>query len=190
MRFLKIIAVLLLLGGGVALAVYGARHTERAIRSLTIEVLRSLPRAYLVMMTQREIAVATTDHGGIIFGPRIGHASANRQTHVGLDMEAVTPGDIEVLGSKVSIRIPSPTVLGSAIDYGTVNIFTKRSGFQLLRDLAAGRSIERELLDLLSATPPELTGEDLRAQRQSFVDRLNHKAGEMFKAKGLSVTFK
>ena len=190
MRILKILALILVLGGLIALAVYVARHTQRAVRTLAIEVLRSIPRAFLVLEVQREIAVATMDDGNFVFGPRVGHATASRKTYLGVDMEKVGPGDIEVNGRQVQVRLPDPSALDSSLDYGSVRLFAKRSGFMLLRDLASGRSIERELLDLLSTTTPEYTTEDLRAQRQSFVDRLNRGAGELFKAKRLSVTFK
>lgn len=189
MRILKILCFLFLLGGLVALAVYVARHTERAIRSLTIEVLRTLPRAFLVLEAQREIAVATTDNGNFVFGPRVGHATASRKTYLGVDMEKVGPDDVEVNGRQVQVRLPDPSTLDSSLDYGSVRLFTKRSGFMLLRDLASGKSIERELLDLLSKTPPEFTGDDLRAQRLNFVDRLNRQAGGLFESKGLTIRF-
>ena len=189
MRIIKILCFVLLLGGIALLAVYVVRHAERAVQSLTLEVLRSIPKAFMVLETQREVAVASTDNGSFLLGPRIGHAVANRRTHLGLDLEKVAPDDIEVVGNRVSVQLPAPAILGTSLDYDSVRIFSKRSGFQLLCDLASGRSIERELLDLLSKTIPEYTGEDLRAQRQSFVDRLNHGAGEMFKAKGLSIEF-
>ena len=165
-------------------------HTEQAVRKLTVEILRSIPRAFLVLETQREVAVASVDGGSLLLGPRLGQATASRRTHFGLDMENVGAGEIEVSGRRVTVRIPAPAVLDSALDYATVRMFTKRSGFQLLRDLASGKSLERELLELLGKTTPEFTGEDLRFQRQSFVDRLNHGAGEMFKAKGLTVEFR
>ena len=190
MRILRILCFLLLLGGLVALAVYVARHTERAVRTLAIEVLRSIPRVFLVLETQREIAVATTDNGNFVFGPRVGHATASRKTYLGVDMEKVAPADIEVVGNRVSVQLPAPAILDSALDYGSVRLFTKRSGFMLLRDLASGRSIEIELLDLLSKTTPELTGEDLKAQRLSFVDRLNRQASDLFRAKGLAIEFR
>ena len=190
MRFIKILCFVLLLGGISVLAIYIARHTERAVRSLTLEVLRSIPQAFLVLQTQREIAVATLDSGNILLGPRVGHAVANRRTYLGLDLEKVAPEDIEVVGNQVSVQLPTPAILDSSLDYGSVRLFTKRSGFMLLRDLASGRSIEIELLDLLSKTTPELTGENLKAQRLNFVDRLNRQAGDLFRAKGLSVEFR
>ena len=190
MRIFKIIVVLLLLGGGVALALYVASHTERAVRSLTIEVLRSLPRAFLVLQSQREVAVASTDNGNFLLGPRLGHATASRKTYFGVDMERVTPEDIEVDGSRVSVQLPTPTILDSALDYASVRMLTNRSGFMFLRDLATGKSIEQELLSLLSMTTPEYTDEDLKAQRLNFVDRLNRQARDLFRTKGLSVTFR
>ena len=190
MRILKVLGLVLAMGGGVVLAIYVARHTERVVQSLTLEILRSIPKVFLVLETQRETAVATSDTGNWVLGPRIGHATGCRRTHIGLDLEKVGPDDIEVVGSRVSVRLPVPTILDSSLDYQSVNLFTKRSGFMLVRDLAAGRSIERELLDLLSKTTPELTGEDIKAQRQSFVDRLNHQASELFKAKNLDFEFR
>lgn len=183
-----ILAVVLIAGCGV-LAYTLTQRAEHAVRRLTIEVLRSIPAAFLVLETQREVAVASLDGGSLLLGPRLGQATASRRTHVGLDLETVGPADIEVSGRRVAVRIPSPAVLDSAIDYSTVRMFTKRSGFQLLKDLASGRSIERELLELLGSKAPEFTGEDLRVQRQSFIDRLNRQAGDLFRAKGLSVEF-
>ena len=190
MKLLKIAFVILTIAGCVALAYYLTVRTEQAVRKLTVEVLRSIPRVYLALETQHEVAVASTDSGNILLGPRLGHAVANRRTHLGLDLEKVTPEDIQVEGRHVVVQLPDPSTLDSSLDYGSVRMFAKRSGFMLLRDLASGRSIERELLEMLSKMTPELTGEDLRAQRQSFVDRLNRGAGELFKAKRLSVTFK
>ena len=189
MRILKILCFLLLLGGLVALAVYVARHTDRAVRTLAIEVLRSIPRAFLVLEVQREIAVATMDDGNFVFGPRVGHATASRKTYLGVDMEKVGPDDIEVNGRQVQVRLPDPSTLDSSLDYGSVRLFTKRSGFMLLRDLASGKSIERELLDLLSKTTPEYVGDDLKVQRLNFVDRLNRQARGLFESKGLTVRF-
>ena len=179
-----------LIAGCCALAYSMALHAEHAARKLTVEILRSIPRAFLVLETQREVAVASVDGGSLLLGPRLGHATASRRTHVGLDMETVGPGDIEVSGRRVAVRIPSPTVLDSSLDSSTIRMFTKRSGFQLLKDLASGKALERELLELLSKTTPEFTGEDLRTQRQLFIDRLNRGAGEMFRDKGLAVEFR
>ena len=190
MRFIKILCFVILLVVISVLAVYVVRHTEHAVRSLTLEVLRSIPQAFLVLQTQREIAVATLDSGNFLMGPRIGHATGSRKTYLGVDMEKVAPADIEVLGNRVFVQLPAPTILDSALDYQSVKIFAKRSGFNLLRDLAAGRSIERELLELLSRTTPEYTAENLKAQRLNFVDRLNRQAGDLFRAKGLSVEFR
>ena len=190
MRILKVLGLVLAMGGGVVLAIYVARHTERVVQSLTLEILRSIPKVFLVLETQRETAVAASDTGNWVLGPRIGHATGSRRTHLGLDMEKVGPDDIQVTGTRVSVQLPAPVVLDSALDYQSVKMFTKRSGFNLLRDLAAGRSIEIELLDLLSKTTPELTGENLKAQRLNFVDRLNRQAGDLFRAKGLSVEFR
>jgi hypothetical protein len=189
MKPAKLVLAAVLIAGCGALAYSLALQAEHAVRRLTIEVLRSIPKAFLVLETQREVAVASVDGGSLLLGPRLGHATASRRTHFGLDMETVGPGDIEVSGQHVTVRIPGPAVLDSALDHATVRMFTKRSGFQLLRDLASGRSMERELLELLGKTTPEYTGEDLRAQRQSFLDRLNRSSAELFKAKGLTVEF-
>lgn len=190
MRILKVLGLVLAMGGGVVLAIYVARHTERVVQSLTLEILRSIPKVFLVLETQRETAVAASDTGNWVLGPRIGHATGSRRTHLGLDMEKVGPDDIQVTGTRVSVQLPAPNILDSSLDYQSVKLFTKRSGFMHFRDLASGRSIERELLALLSTTPPELTGEDLKAQRLNFVDRLNRQAGDLFRAKGLTVEFR
>ena len=80
------------------------------LMKLVLSDLESLPE------TQREIAVATMDSGSFLLGPRIGHATASRKTYFGVDMERVTPEDIEVTGNRVSVQLPTPTILDSALD--------------------------------------------------------------------------
>jgi hypothetical protein len=190
MKLLKILTAVLVIVGCSALAMYAFSRTETAIQKLTLEILKTIPRMFLVLESQKEVAVATVDDGSFLMGPRVGHATASRRTYYGLDLEKVVPGDIEIAGSRVCVRLPDPGVLDSSLDFGSVQMFTKRSGFMLLRDLAAGKSIERELLDLLNRSPPEITGEDIRAQHQSFVVRLNQGAAKLFKVKNLNVEFR
>ena len=190
MKALNFITPVALLFAAIALAFYLASRTQTAIQRLTIEILRSIPRSFLVLETQREVAVASMDDGGVLFGPRVGHATASRRTHLGVNLEKVTPSDVDLVGRRVSIKLPDPEILDSAIDFSTVRMFTKRSGFRLLWDLASGKSIEQELLGMLGQTTPDYTGDDLRAQRLSFVTRLNDAAAGLFKAKGLEVEFR
>ena len=189
MKILKILTAVLVIVGCSVLAMYAFSRTETAIQKLTLEILKTIPRMFLVLESQKQVAVATVDDGSLLMGPRVGHATANRRTFYGLDLEKVVPDDIEIAGPRVCVRLPDPGVLDSSVDFGSVQMFTKRSGFMVLRDLAAGKSIERELLDLLSRSPPEITDEDIRAQRQSFVDRLNGQAAGLFRSKRLSVEF-
>lgn len=190
MRILKILMTVMILGSCVALPLYIVHRTERNVRELTIEILRTIPRTFLVLETQREVAVASKDNGNVVFGSRVGHATANRRTHLGVDLEKVSPNDVELSGRRVTVLLPDPEILDTALDYNTVRMFTKRSGLRLLWDLASGKSIESELLDMLGRTPPDYTGEELRAQRQSFVDRLNRQAADLFKAKNLHIEFR
>lgn len=190
MRILKVLGLVLAMGGGVVLALCVTQRAEQAVRELTIELMQSIPRMFWVLETQREVAVVTADNGNILLGNRLGHATANRRSHLGIDMGKIKPNDVEVTGRKVSVQLPDPEILDTALDYSTVRMLTKRSGFRLLWDLASGKNIEAELLDLLSKTTPEYTAEDLKAQRLNFVDRLNRQAGELFKAKNLNVEFR
>ena len=167
-----------------------AHRPQAAVRELTLATLRALPRTFLVLETQREVAVATVDDGGVLLGPRIGQATANRRTHYGIDVAMIGAEDVEVAGNRVLVALPNPTVFDSAIDPASVRMLSKRTGLQCLRDAATGRSIERELLDLLHEATPDCVGDDLRAQRDNFVERLNRQASGLFEAKGLDVRFR
>ena len=80
-------------------------------------------------------------------------------------------------------------MLDRTVDYSTVRLITKRSGFQFARDMARGFSLERELLEMLSSNPPEYTPDDIRSRRMTFIDRLNRQATELFHAKRVDVEF-
>lgn len=189
MKELKSITAIVLLGAAVALAVFIFSRTEVAIRRVTIEILRSIPRMFLVLETEKQISVATVDDGGWLLGPRSGQATATTRSHWGVDFQQVESKDVDVSGSDVRVRMPDPTLLDRALDYSTLRLITKRSGFQFARDLARGRSLERELLEMLSSTPPEYTPDDIRARRMTFIDRLNRQAAALFHAKRLDVEF-
>jgi hypothetical protein len=164
--------------------------TEAAVRETTLAVLRSMPKAFLVLETERQVAVASVSDGGLLLGPRSGQATANRRTHYGVDVERIGPGDVEVDGSRVLVTLPDPAVFDTALDPASVRVLAKRSGIHALRDAATGKSIERELAQMLAEADPGLAGEDLQAQRQKFVDRLNRHAADTFKAHGLEVRFR
>ena len=187
---MKALTLLALLGCGAALSWRAYHHAHIDDRRLAIEVMRALPQSFWVLETTRQVAVVTVDDGGLLWGPRVGQATACRRIHYGLAAEGIGPDDITVEGRRVLIKVPNPSVFESAIDPSTVRLFSKRSALQVLRDLASGRSLERELLEMLNKATPEYTGEDLQAQRQSFVDRLNRCARQLFSAKGLDIEFR
>ena len=78
MKTMKILMAALLIGGCVTTAVYFAVRADRAIRTLTISVLRDLPKSFLVMESSEQLAVATINSGGWLLGPRIGQVVAKR----------------------------------------------------------------------------------------------------------------
>jgi len=189
MKTFLISLVIVFLVGVATLGVYTLSRTDVAIRRVTIEILRSIPRIFLVLETEKQISVATVEDGGWLLGPRSGQATATTRSHWGIDFQQVESKDVEVAGSDVRVRMPDPTLLDRALDYATMRLITKRSGFQFARDLARGRSLERELLEMLSSTPPEYSPDDIRARRMTFLDRLNRQAGDLFRTKGLSIEF-
>ena len=173
----------------VTAAVYLSTRTQAAVRELSLSILRTLPRTFLVLETHREVAVATVNDGTLLMGPRLGQATATRRTHTGIDLDQISSKDISVDGRRVSIQLPTPSLFDSAVERSSVRVLAKRSGLQALRDAATSRSIEAELLDLLDQKPPSLSQEELAAQRKDFVDRLNRDAGSLFEAQGLSIEF-
>lgn len=189
MKSFKTIAGTVLIGGCVALSLYLPGCTEKSIQEVTISILRQIPCTFLVMQTDEELALATINNGGWLFGPRIGQATAKRRTHWGIDLQTVKPADVEVTGKKVRVMLPDPKVLDTALDFSTLRVFSKRSGFQLIGDLARGRSIEHELLEIVYRTPPQFSTDEIQTRRIVFVGRLNRGVAELFRAKRLDVEF-
>lgn len=190
---MKTIAALLVVALLAAMCMLGyllARHTQQAAKSLVMQIVRALPRAYLVLQTETQIAVAKVDDGSPLWGVREGQATASRRTHYGLDMETLAPEDVVMSAGRVVVRLPEPAVFDSVVDPASVGIVAKRSGLQALRDMAAGRSIESELMVLLNQEAPAYAGDELEAQRKAFAERLNRHASDLFGPKGLEVEFK
>lgn len=189
MKILKLALAVVLIGGLTALAYYVAVRMEHAIREVTISVLRQIPQSFLVLQTDEQLAMATVSDGGWILGPRIGQATATTRVHWGCDLGTIKPEDLDVAGLRVRVRLPNPAVLDTAIDPSSLRIFSKRSGLQVLCDLATGRSIERELVQLICCSPPDVSPGDVEVRRQTFADRLNRQAAALFSAKRLDVEF-
>ena len=187
---MKILLASLLVGGCVAAAVYWAVRSDRAVRTLTVSILRNVPQAYLVMESSEQLAVATINSGGWFLGPRVGQVVAKRTTYWGADLTVVQSGDIEVAGRLVRVRLPSPSVLDVAVDLSSLQFFTKRSGLRLLGDLAMGRSLEHDLMELVYRNQPEPTSADVESRRLEFVARLNREVAELFRGHDLSVEFR
>lgn len=189
MKIMKILLASLLVGGCMAAAVYLAVRSDRAVRNLTISILRDLPKSFLVLESSEQLAVATINSGGWILGPRVGQVVAKRTTYWGIDLTAVQSGDIEVDGNRVRVRLPAPCALDVAVDLSTLQFFTKRSGLQLLGDLM-GRSLEHDLMELVYRNQPEPTSEEIESRRLEFAARLNSDIAKLFEAKGLTIEFR
>jgi len=58
-----------------------------------------------------------------------------------------------------------------------------------MRDMAMGRSLERDLLDLVYRNQEAHTPSDIQVRRAAFVDRLNRETSKLFESKGLTVGF-
>ena len=189
LKILKILLASLLVGGCVAAAVYLAVRSDRAVRNLTISILRDLPKSFLVLESSEQLAAATINSGGWILGPRAGQVVAKRTTYWGVDLTQVMPEQIDVDGTRVRVRLPAPGILDVAVDLSTLTFITKRSALQLLGDLAMGRSLERDLMELVYRNQPEPTTEETEARRLEFAARLNSDVTKLFESKGLMIEF-
>ena len=189
MKTFKILFAIILLGGCVALALYFAARADRSVRTLAISILRNVPSKFLVMESSEQLAVATINSGGWILGPRVGQVVAKRTTYWGVDLTQVVPEQIEVDGARVRVRLPAPGVLDVAVDLSTLQFFTKRSGLQLLGDLAVGRSLEHDLMSMVYRNAPMPSDDEVESRRLEFAARLNSDVAELFRGHDLSVEF-
>ena len=189
MKTLKYLLAAILVGGCVAIGVCFAPRSDRAVQALAISVLRDVPASFLVLESTEQYAMATISDGGWIMGPRAGQVVARRKTFWGVDLTRVGPDHIEVAGNLVCVQLPPPSVLDIALDLSSLQFITKRSGIQLLGDLAMGRSLERDLLALIYHDTPAPTADEIQARRLEFVGRLNRDAVRLFESKGLAVRF-
>ena len=164
-------------------------RSEAEVRELSLHLLQSIPQACLILASDEQVALPVIDNGNWLFGPRRGQASVRLRSHWGLDLRAVTPDDVEVSGSKVRIRLPEPSLFDTAADLSSWSFTGRRSGFQYIGDILAGRSLESELLQIVHLFQPQSSPYAIQARRQTFVDRLNRQAAELFHAKRLGVEF-
>lgn len=186
---MKFLLTALLVGGCVAAAVYMAVRSDRAVRMLTISVLRDVPSSFLVLEASEQLAVATINSGGWLLGPRVGQVVARRTTYWGIDLTRVMPEHIEVDGIRVRVRLPAPGVLDVAVDLSTLQFYTKRSGLQLLGDLAMGRSLESDLMAMVYRDAPMPSDDEIESRRLEFAARLNRDVAKLFESNGLAVDF-
>ena len=177
------------IAAGLVLRHRSAGPSEDELRELAIATLKTIPRSFLVMQTEEQLALPSVDEGGWLLGPRRGQASVGVRCHWGCDLQTVSPADVEVAGSTVRIRLPSPAIFDTAADLASWRFFGKRSGLQFLGDLATGRSLESELLKLVPRAVPLPSPADVELRRAIFVERLNRATAGLFKVKGLTVEF-
>ena len=189
LKTMKFLLAALVIGGCVAASVYWAVRSERAVRTLTISILRDLPSSFLVLESSEQLAVATITSGGWILGPRVGQVVAKRTSYWGIDLTQIKPDQIEVDGTRVRVLLPAPGMLDVAVDLSTLQFFTKRSGLQLMGDLAMGRSLEHDLMELVYRNQPEPTTEEIESRRLEFAVRLNRDVAKLFESKGLGIQF-
>lgn len=188
----KLIPLLLALAAIAAGAFLCLRHTgctEDDARELTINLLRTIPKAFLILETDEQVALPVIDNGDWLLGPRRGQASIRLRSHWGCDLQSLSPADMEVSGSHVRIRLPAPALFDTAADLASWDFNGKRSGLQCIGDLAMGRSLESELLRIVHRAAPERSPGAAESRRAAFVHRLNREAAGLFRAKGLEVEF-
>lgn len=190
MKTMKFFLAVLLISSCAAAVVYLAVRSDRTVRSLTISVLHDLPKSYLVLESSEQLAVATINSGGWILGPRIGQVVAKRTSYWGIDLTQIEPDQIEVDGTRVRVPLPAPSMLDMAVDLSTLQFFTKRSGLQLMGDLAMGRSLEHDLMALVYRSQPEPTSEEVESRRLEFAARLNRDVAELFREHNLTIEFR
>ena len=190
MKIMKILLVTLLIGGCVTAAVYFAVRSDRAIRTLTISILQNVPQTYLVLESREQLAVATINSGGWILGPRIGQVVAKRTSYWGIDLTQIEPDQIEVDGTRVRVLLPAPGLLDVAVDLSTLQFFTKRSGLQLMGDLAMGRSLEHDLMSMVYRNAPMPSDDEVESRRLEFAARLNSDVAELFRGHNLTIEFR
>ena len=189
MKIMKILLAAILVGSCVAAAVHLAVRSDRAVRNLTISILRDLPKSFLVLESSEQLTVATINSGGWFLGPRIGQVVAKRTSYWGIDLPQIKPEHVEVEGTRVRVPLPAPSVLDMAVDLSALQFFTKRSGLQLLGDLAMGRSLENDLMAMVYRNQPEPTPDEIESRRLEFVARLNSDVARLFESKGLAIEF-
>ena len=166
-----------------------AGPTEDEMRELAIATLKTIPQSFLILQTEKQLALPTIEGGGWLLGPRRGQASVRVRAHWGCDLQSVSPDDVEVAGSTARIRLPAPTLFDTAADLASWRFFGRRSGLQFLGDMATGRSLETELLRLVPRAVPHPSPADVELRRAIFVERLNRAAAGLFSAKKLTVEF-
>ena len=189
MKLLNIILAIVAVAIGTALAVYLAGCNQRATRAVTVSVLQQLPRSWLVLQTDEEMAVAEVRGGGLLLGPRSGMAVAVRRTHWGLDLEKVVGEDIVVSGREVRVKLPDPAVFDTVVDMSTFRSMTRRSGLFAIADAFTGHSLLIELAEIACRSPPKFSPEQIQTRRTEFARRLNEQAAALFEAKDLRVKF-
>lgn len=170
----------------------GIRHfnrTDNTARELTLRLLTTIPQSILILETEEHLALPVIESGNWLFGPRRGQASIRLRSHWGCDLRSISPSDVEVIGSKVRIRLPPPTLFDTAPDLSSWRYIGKRSGLRCIADLATGRSLESELLRIVARFPQESASRDVNVRRQAFVERLNHDTAEIFSGHKLAVEF-
>ena len=159
-------------------------------REIVLGVLRTVPRSFLVVLTQETMAVNHRDDGNWLLGPRRGQSSILVRIHWGVDLGKIGRGDIEVAGNRVVVRLPEPEILDQVPDLDTWRYVGKRTPLQIILDGALGRSLEIELLMAIKGSLPRYGPDDYNARRAAIVDRLNHGVGDLFDGQGLDVEFR
>jgi hypothetical protein len=192
MRFLKnsifAAALAAALAAGVFLTMrFGPTDDEK--REVVVKVLGTVPRSFLVVLTQESLVVTHRRGGNWYLGKRRGQSSMVVRVHWGVDLAKVGRTDIAVSGNRVVVRLPAPEILDQAPDLDTWRYVTKRSGLQVIRDAARGRSLERELLRDVQNAFPHYRPADFDVQRLAILDRLNRSAASLFAGTGLDVRF-
>ena len=177
-----------------AALMYGLRASitggdEVRARELVISVLRTVPRSFLVLLTDETIVVSHQDRSSWLMGTRKGQSAIEVRIHWGVDLEKIVRSDIIVDGSRVRVRLPDPEVFDVVPDLDSWRYTGKRSGLHVIADSVRGTSLEHELLrDVQRTVGPSRPGWR-EPPKQDLLDRINHQTARLFEDAGLDVRF-
>jgi hypothetical protein len=177
------------LAAGAFLFLRGGGPTDDDKRELVVQVLRVLPREFLVAATSESLAASRRNSSSWYRGVRKGTGTITVRTHCGFDLSRVEPKHVRVDGSKATVQLPPLEIFDASVDLATWHFVGKQSGLSLLADAARGRSLEAQVLTSLKRIAQERAVQEIAGQRPAMLARLNERSRDLFRGTGLDVRF-